>query len=1209
MERVKYSVAAILAAVLCIGILTACRKAPPRLDAPVVTLEGRFLYWDGIEGAVRYDVYVDGGYDGSVSDPSEDDPNTFSYEFKETLPGSYALKVKAIAGKGFSDGDFSGEDIRISIKGTLGKPVLAKDGATVTWNAVPNASGYIVTVNNASSPPQAEASYTVTGAPGNYVVTVRAAGGGDVWNNGANSDPETVTLANLAPPLGLNAAGGVLSWAAVANARSYTIAMYKNGANAAAYTFTAAGTQFDLNAQTIADGLYNVKVKAAGDGGLYFDSAESGSIEIAYGTRLDTPQGLGMSALELSWGAVVGSEGYVITVRGNGAPDIVKEVAENVVALRLTESDFAAAGVYTVYVSAKGGNAGYIDSEAAAYTVTRLAKPVPVVAGRRVSWGDVGAVSYEISVGGVSQGVAVSPWTNSGEPGDYTVVVKALGNNADLLGSASDPIGQTVSDRIDAPANVLYNGAAGILSWDDVPAAAGYKIYSGETLIRALAPADYIVSNGWVQFEFTAAPGVYENIGVAAAGGAGQRDSEVTPYAGGAVTVNKILRVWYYIDQPGLALNGLRVMIGTGGGMQDGAGNGGRLQDLLAGGGGEQANFPLQAGGSDSVFTRRVDIPLLGSASGTWKFAVELPGNSNDRDCPGGGNERNRTLDLSALNPLWGDGNVLDVYLVYWVNQTFTRRSDALAAAGFPAAPEVVGLTVPSAFVTGVPAGVTVTVNAAGALYYAVSSDAVAPRPEELVAAGIQRTVAAGANTFAYTPAAAGSYYFYAVLLAKGEVSAVASAQFGVGDPRLAVNAITFPSAISAGSSVGITVSAGAAGTLYYIVSSGAVAPSPEYIIAEGASVSAAIGQNGVSVAFGDAGNYYIHAVLADGDIVSDIYTSALITVKDGGALPDDGVPITNAAEFQAMLTSPAAGTKYYIVNDIDLTGVAVTAGVANFSGQLIGWNGGRIIGLTLTSRGMFHQIQDGAVFKDLIFISPRMNVSSGIREPKGLLGISVKSGTVTLDNVIIVDFIMTVTGGESNASGGLFGETNPGNSGATAVIITNSYIDIRMEGDGNFTRAGGIVGRTDSGGTVGIEITDSYVRFWRGEGGGRAGGIVGNGSDGTLNLALTRVAVEITANGNSENGGLIGRPDGLKGAVTLVGAVFFGAADLNRLTGPEGDAAQTYTYDGETAARNTALKTVADTAYIEAFADGNANIWRVDGGVLVFLSARDYLA
>lgn len=77
---------------------------------------------------------------------------------------------------------------------TLAAPEAVANGATVSWNNVKYAEGYIVTVNGTAQAQQALNTFTVTGDPGEYKITVQAVSSKGYATNSAQSAEITVTL-------------------------------------------------------------------------------------------------------------------------------------------------------------------------------------------------------------------------------------------------------------------------------------------------------------------------------------------------------------------------------------------------------------------------------------------------------------------------------------------------------------------------------------------------------------------------------------------------------------------------------------------------------------------------------------------------------------------------------------------------------------------------------------------------------------------------------------------------------------------------------------------------------------------------------------------------------------------------------------------------------------------------------------------------------
>jgi hypothetical protein len=165
-----------------------------------------------------------------------------------------------------------------------GKPILST--GAVTWTSVSGASSYTIklykegtaeaveTYTNQTSGASVLATMRGSGA-GTYAVTVIAVGDGTAWLSSAESAASTgETVSVLGTPSGLVWDETSAEWTAVANAGSYTVALYKDGTPTD--TITGASSPLDLAPYLASEGSYTFTVQATGSSSsLYLDGVVS----------------------------------------------------------------------------------------------------------------------------------------------------------------------------------------------------------------------------------------------------------------------------------------------------------------------------------------------------------------------------------------------------------------------------------------------------------------------------------------------------------------------------------------------------------------------------------------------------------------------------------------------------------------------------------------------------------------------------------------------------------------------------------------------------------------------------------------------------------------------------------------------------------------------------------------------------------------------
>lgn len=361
---------------------------------------------------------------------------------------------------------YTGLQIRID-PATLLAPVISRTGTDVTWEAIPNATGYeiYITDNEITSPQGAPAATVEEGKtsfnvaevckPGRYNVYVRAIYKGkddttaESFKNSALSGG--VKIEKLGAVSGVEYSGGTLKWNAVDKANKYDIAV--NGVTVAE-GITSPSYAYKLG------GGEKITVEAkSNDETVYSSSAEF--------TVLNSPE-VSYDGEFVSW---TGGALYNVSIADSSGTEKVKITEKTDIK---TDISAFAKGVYTVTVQAVGSGSSvsspeYVIKFAVGYAVT-----VDKTGGtQKIKWDGASlGRNFKVIVNGTESGATIAneyPISDGfTQAGTYTVAVVATDENVYFA--------SVTITKLAAPELVLDKDR---MSWSAIPVKAGQAaVYS-----------------------------------------------------------------------------------------------------------------------------------------------------------------------------------------------------------------------------------------------------------------------------------------------------------------------------------------------------------------------------------------------------------------------------------------------------------------------------------------------------------------------------------------------------------------------------------------------------------------------------------------------------------------------------------------------------------------------------------------------------------
>lgn len=453
-----------------------------------ITYSEGAIRWPAINGAVKYEVYVNGNTTPVTVTAA-------SYEFDPSNQ-DFTVAIRAIGDhKKSFDGAISVARSFVFLDPVTG--VTVEDGVLV-WNPVEGADAYQVKIGssvttvkecrydrlsvNVSTNVQIKPISTTSGSFSNWseIVSVLILPSPRLqWN--ADYEPDGEERQNV-------------FWDGITNASGYALRVTSPSGE---ISVTTVGETQRFFASAYGEvGTYVIEAKAvAAAGSNVYDSAYSSPVKV---TRLPSPVREDTNFIvsnpeKLSEGfnvhfkAVSGASGYALYRDGN--------LALNSTTNAFRVSELSAESVieeqtYTFKIRATGSvkhNGGAIDvvlsslsSEALSFTVKVLATPSnPDISGYTYSWGSVnGATGYTVHTESqVFNSTGTSYELNVIEPGRYSVSVSARGNGADVL--PSNPSAPLTIHRLEAPSGLRIDTAEaseGVLTFTEVQNATGYVI-------------------------------------------------------------------------------------------------------------------------------------------------------------------------------------------------------------------------------------------------------------------------------------------------------------------------------------------------------------------------------------------------------------------------------------------------------------------------------------------------------------------------------------------------------------------------------------------------------------------------------------------------------------------------------------------------------------------------------------------------------------
>lgn len=261
----------------------------------------------------------------------------------------------------------------------------ATTSITATWNAVTNATGYVVayaTTNGTWTESEvAAAAFTLSGASSGttYDFKVKAIAPNSAYEASEYSSVvSTTTLIKLATPVPTitkTTSSITIQWSAIANATSYVVAWKAAGGS---YTEESVATT-SFTKSPISEGeTYTFKVQAVTTNPDYENSEYSAEISDSAQITLATPAPTltkTTSSITATWSAIPNAGGYVLAYKTGAGSYTEVDVS----ATSYTLDNLASGATYTIKVKATSNSDDYVDSayssERSATTLIPLATP------------------------------------------------------------------------------------------------------------------------------------------------------------------------------------------------------------------------------------------------------------------------------------------------------------------------------------------------------------------------------------------------------------------------------------------------------------------------------------------------------------------------------------------------------------------------------------------------------------------------------------------------------------------------------------------------------------------------------------------------------------------------------------------------------------------------------------------------------------------
>lgn len=149
--------------------------APSPLASPVLSVEGKAVSWSAVANAGSYEIFVNNVSKGTQSE--------LTYTLTEDDPADYIVTVVAKANSAQYADSAKSQPMTVTVLPTpLAAPTVSVDKDIVSWNAVPNADGYEVYVNDVKTATVTDTKYILLES-GSSVIQVVAVGSGRYENS------------------------------------------------------------------------------------------------------------------------------------------------------------------------------------------------------------------------------------------------------------------------------------------------------------------------------------------------------------------------------------------------------------------------------------------------------------------------------------------------------------------------------------------------------------------------------------------------------------------------------------------------------------------------------------------------------------------------------------------------------------------------------------------------------------------------------------------------------------------------------------------------------------------------------------------------------------------------------------------------------------------------------------------------------------------